>query len=99
MSENHIRVVARVNVHHEKLDETLRAFEDLISGSRAEAGCITYEALQNLEDPHEFTFVEEWESGQALEDHFATEHFKAIKALSEELFSAPPDIRRYKLAK
>ena len=96
---NSIRVVARVNVRPDKLAATLDAFDGLVAGSRAEEGCITYEALQNLEDPNEFTFVEEWASNEALDEHFATEHFQAIKARGEELFSAPPDIRRYTLLK
>lgn len=99
MSTTTIRVVARLNVRPGKLEATLTAFDDLVTGSRSETGCITYEALQNIEDPHEFTFVEEWESAEALEEHFVTEHFQAMKALGDELFTAPPDIRRYTLAK
>ena len=97
MSEERIRVVARVNVRPEKLDETQTAFDALVAGSRAEAGCIVYEALLNLEDPHEFTFFEEWASDQALREHFTLEHFTAVAGRAEELFEAPPDIRRYKV--
>jgi quinol monooxygenase YgiN len=90
-----IRVVARVNVRPDKLDETLQAFESLVAATRAEDGCITYDVMRNVEDPHDIAFVEEWASAEALDAHFATEHFQAIAARSGELLTAPPDIRRY----
>ena len=95
--ENTIRVVARVNVRPDKLDETVEAFNALVAATRAEEGCIKYEVLQNPEDPHDITFVEEWASGEALDAHFATPHFTAVAGLAGELLTAPPDIRRYKL--
>ena len=99
MSEDRIRVVARVNVRPDKLDDTLSAFDDLVAATREEAGCVTYEVLRNVEDAHEMTFVEEWASAEALNEHFATPHFKALAGRVEELLTGPPDIRRYKLLK
>ena len=97
MSEERIRVAARVNVRPEKLDEIRTAFDALVAASRSEPGCVTYEALQNLENPHEFTFVEEWLSDDALQEHFTLDHFTAVAGRADELFTAPPDIRRYRL--
>ena len=97
MSEAHVRVVARVNVRPEKLQETLDAFTTLVAATRAEDGCISYEVLQNPEDPLDITFVEEWASNEVLDAHFATEHFGAVGARVGELLTAPPDIRRYKV--
>ena len=99
MSEARIRVVARVNVRPDKLDETLSAFDDLVAATREEAGCITYDVLQNVEDAHEMTFVEEWASAEVLNEHFATPHFTALASRVEELLTGPPDIRRYTLLK
>ena len=96
---NKIRVVALVNVRPERLQEAFEAFEPLIAATRQEGGCITYEMLQNVEDPYDLTFVEEWESPEALLEHFETEHFRAIVTRADELFTAPPDIRRYTLIK
>ena len=91
---NTIRVVALMNVRPEKLDETLGAFDPLVAATRQEEGCITYELLQNVEDPNDLTFVEEWSSAEALQAHFETEHFKAVAARADELLATPPDIRR-----
>lgn len=95
MVENTLRVVARVSVRPDKLDETLDAFNALVAATRAEAGCIRYELLQNIADPHDLTFVEEWADAESLEAHFATEHFNAVAARAQELLTVPPDIRRY----
>ena len=92
-----IRVVARVSVRPDKLTETLQTLGGLITATRVEEGCITYELLQNVEDPLDLTFVEEWASPEALEAHFETEHFKAVAARADELLTSPPDIRRYSL--
>ena len=96
---NTIRVVALMNVRPEKLDETLTAFDSLVAATRQEEGCITYELLQNVEDPNDLTFVEEWSSAEALQAHFETEHFKAVAARAGELLATPPDIRRYTVIK
>lgn len=93
--ENTLRVVARVGVRPEKLVETLDAFNALVAATREEPGCIRYEVLQNIVDPLEITFVEEWADAESLERHFATEHFSSVAARAEELFTAPADIRRY----
>jgi quinol monooxygenase YgiN len=92
-----VRVVARVNVRPEKLDEALGAFERLVAASRAEEGCVSYELLQNVEDQHDLTFVEEWASKAILDSHFQTPHFQAIAARVDELLTAPPEIKIYNL--
>ena len=94
---NTIRVVARVTVRPDKFDETMKALTELVAATRAEPGCVRYELLRNIADPHELTFVEEWADAESLEAHFATEHFSAVAARAEELLTAPPDIRRYTL--
>jgi len=95
--DNTIRVVARVSVRPDNFDETLGALRELVDATRAEEGCVKYELLQNAEDPHDLCFVEEWTSAGALEAHFATAHFTAVAARAGDLFTVPPDIRRYTL--
>ena len=95
--QNTLRVVARISVRPDKLDETLDAFTALVAATRAEPGCISYELLQNIAAPHELTVVEEWADAESLEAHFATDHFTAVAARAEEMLSEPPDIRRFVL--
>lgn len=57
--------------------ESLRA---LIAPSRAEAGCISYDAHQDETDPTLFVMWECWRNMAALEIHAASPHFLAFEA-------------------
>src|SRR5205807_9899244 len=67
----------------------------LIEPTRKESGCISYELLQNRDDPTDFTFVEEWETDAAFENHAASDHIKAIGPKLQSVVADPPDIRTY----
>ena len=92
-----VRVVAHITAKPETIDATRELLLTLIAPTRAEDGCVTYELMQNMADPTDFTFVEEWTSDAELDAHLETEHLKRAAAMGADLFAAPPDIRRYKL--
>lgn len=99
--ENALGVAMSVHVvaHFNARPETAEAVREIVTGfiepTRKEAGCITYVLVQNDADPLEFTFVEEWASGEALDDHLRTPHLKQGAHKLAELLSKPGDIRRY----
>jgi quinol monooxygenase YgiN len=92
-----LRVVAHLRAKSDKIEETKAALKSLIQPTRSETGCIVYELMQNDADPTDFTFVEEWSGNDALDEHLQTDHIQLVVARAEELFAAPPDIRRYTL--
>jgi quinol monooxygenase YgiN len=94
-----LRVVARIKAKAKTVSEVGELLSGLVEPTRKESGCITYELLQNTEDPTDFTFVEEWESFAALESHLASDHLKAIGPKLEPVVAAPPDIRTYSVVK
>jgi quinol monooxygenase YgiN len=94
-----LRVVARIKARAETVSEVRELLSSLVEPTRKESGCITYELLQNKEDPTDFTFVEEWESDAALESHLASDHLKAIGPKLEPFVAEPPDIRTYSVVK
>jgi len=95
MNNQSIHVVARVVAIPDKVEELKSLLLGLIEPTRLETGVIKYELLQNQSDPTDFTFVEEWESAEALNTHLASPHLQAAVASLEGLTAAPPDIRRY----
>lgn len=95
MSGKSLRVVARLVAKPDKVTELRDLLASLITPTRAEPGCIAYELLQNQENPTEFTFVEEWTSGSALDDHFATDHVKDVLSKAPDLLAAELDLRKY----
>ncbi len=59
----------------DKADEAARLLIPLRDGSRAEAGCITFDVSRSNDDPNVFVLFEEWRDQAALDEHYKTEHF------------------------
>ncbi|MGB3267460.1 MAG: putative quinol monooxygenase [Microcoleus sp.] len=97
MSKPTLRVVARLTAFPEKVAELKSLLLSIVEPTRQEQGCIKYELLQNQADPTDFTFVEEWESADLLEQHLASTHLQDAVQKLEGLAVGPPDIRRYEL--
>jgi len=95
MPASSLRVVARIKARPESVVEVRELLRGLVEPTRKESGCISYELLQNTEDPADFTFVEEWESAAALESHAASDHLKAIGPKLRPIVADTPDIRTY----
>ena len=95
MAQSTLRVVARLKAKPEKAGELRSLLSGLLAPTREEPGVISYEMLENKEDPTDFTFVEEWKDDAALDAHFGTDHMKnALKAIPN-LLAEELDLRRY----
>lgn len=92
-----LRVVARVVTLPGKESQFKALALPLVEASRLETGCIKYELLQNLADPTDFTFVEEWTDDAALNLHFQAPHFVEAAGKLDGLVAMAPDIRRYEV--
>jgi quinol monooxygenase YgiN len=97
MVQDTLRVIAKIKARPGKVNELLSVLSSLVEPTRNEPGCISYNLLQNNEDPTGFAFVEEWQSTTALESHFATKHFKDALVKLPNLVAAEPDIQQYHL--
>lgn len=97
MSETTLRVIVRLRAQPGKEADLKQVLVGLIEPTREENGCIGYELLENLEDPREFTFVEEWEGESALEAHFSTDHIAGAVQLFPDLLAQELDLRKYHL--
>lgn len=73
-----IKVVAKNFIKSENKNEVLEIIKELVEKTREEKGCIKYELFQDIENEGIITFIEEWESREALGAHMASEHFKRI---------------------
>jgi len=52
-----LRVIARIKAKSDAVSEVRELLCGLIEPTRKESGCISYELLQNRDDPTDFTFV------------------------------------------
>lgn len=60
------------------------ALENLVKGSRAEKGNISYDLLESLDNPDHLFVIEVWESEQAIAEHNQMPHFKEFKNLAAD---------------
>ncbi|RAP50879.1 MAG: hypothetical protein BZ136_00395 [Methanosphaera sp. rholeuAM74] len=84
-----IIVTAALLAKEDKIDEIKELAEDLILKSREHEGNITYNLYEDVLDKS-LTFIEKWESKEALENHMKTDEFIAFASnvkeyLKEEL--------------
>lgn len=73
-----VKVVARNFAKAEKFHEIIELYRELVELTRKEKGCIKYELYQDENNPDILTMIEEWQSREALEEHFKAEHFVRI---------------------
>jgi quinol monooxygenase YgiN len=95
MAESSLRVIARFRAQPGKEADLKQVLVGLVEPTRQEPGCIDYALLENLEDPREFTFIEEWHSESALEAHFATDHIASALQEFPGLLARELDLRKY----
>ena len=98
MSSQSVRVLARFQALPGKEDELAAVLGALLEPTRSESGCRLYELWRNREDPGEFTFVEEWDSREALAAHGRTEHIQEGRKAMAPLLASPGDLRLYDVA-
>jgi len=92
-----VRVVAHLRAQEGKGAALGEALKGLIDPTRAEPGNISYELLASLDDERNFTFVEEYQDGYALDAHMKSPHVAAAMAAMPELVEGGLDMRTYRL--
>ncbi|TDI55285.1 MAG: antibiotic biosynthesis monooxygenase [Acidobacteria bacterium] len=92
-----LRVVAHLRAQEGKGAELGEALEGLIDPTRAEPGNISYELLASLDDDRDYTFVEEYQDGDAFDAHMETPYIAAAMAALPELVEGDIDLRTYRL--
>jgi quinol monooxygenase YgiN len=75
-----------------RLQQELRR---LVTPTRAEPGCITYDLHESQTDPAQFMFYEVWKSPADLDAHFETPHMKAMKKIEREIIEGEMDLSKW----
>jgi quinol monooxygenase YgiN len=82
----------RMSVPPDKRDEVLRTLRMVMGPTRAHLSCISCCLYQDVEDENLVSFVQEWESQEALEANIRTDDYRKILAVME-LADAQPEIK------
>ncbi|WP_405497872.1 putative quinol monooxygenase [Nocardia sp. NBC_00511] len=88
----HVVAELRAAAGHE--DRLRTALESMIEPSLSEPGCRSCQPFSNPNEPGHMVVVEEWDGPDALENHFATDHFRHIAGVLESIVAEPIVIRR-----
>jgi quinol monooxygenase YgiN len=72
-----------------KLREELLA---RIEPTRKEAGCISYDLHQAIDNPATFIFVENWKNKEELDKHLQMPYLQSLLGLVSELCGQEPSI-------
>ena len=67
-----IKIVAENYIKEEYQEEFLKLTKELIILSREEKGNISYHLYQDINDDSHFTFIEEWQNQEAIDEHNKT---------------------------
>jgi quinol monooxygenase YgiN len=67
----------------ERIAEARSAMEDVIAASIAEPGCRVYSYAEDVTEPGLFRVYEEWDSRDALDEHFRSAHMREWQAVRE----------------
>lgn len=87
-----VKVVALVTVKSGQDEAFVAAAKICVAASRAEPGVLHYELWQEGEGERRFVFNELYVDDAAVQQHMASDHFKAFGLAARDLAAARPTI-------
>jgi quinol monooxygenase YgiN len=93
-----IVVIGRVRTDASKREELVRIAQEVARASREESACIGYRFYADTEEEDAYVFVEEWESLDALREHFRTPHIATFMKAIPNAIVATPDVQFHEVA-
>ncbi|MBT4162940.1 MAG: antibiotic biosynthesis monooxygenase [Gammaproteobacteria bacterium] len=84
-------------VRAEVRDDALELMRQMAVASREEDGCISYEFYVGLTDPNTLLLFQEWESVDALQGHFETDHMEDFLRVLPDVLDGEVATRRYEV--
>ena len=78
-------------------DDALELMRQMADASKEEEGCVSYEFYVGLTDPNTLLLFREWESVDALQGHFETEHMEEFLKLLPSFLDGEVASRRYEV--
>lgn len=90
-----IKIVAKIVVQEDKIEEFQKMAAELVEKSQAEEGNVSYSLNQSTQDKCQHAFIEIWKDNDAIEKHNASEHFTTILPKLGEMASEPLTVDLY----
>ena len=90
-----IKIVAKIVVQEDKIEQFQRLAAELVEKSQAEEGNVSYSLNQSIQDKCQHAFIEIWKDNDAIEKHNASEHFTTILPKLGDMASEPLTVDLY----
>jgi quinol monooxygenase YgiN len=68
----------KIVIREYKIDEFVDSLRSLASGFRKEKGCLDCKVYRDFDEEHVFCIVAEWETHEAMQQHFLTQKFEVL---------------------
>ena len=73
------RVIARLFIKRGSVEAFKAQAAEMVRKTRCEKGCLFYSLFQDISNPGEFLFYEEYVNQEALDIHFKSEYLGAFR--------------------
>jgi len=83
-------VIARLFIKRDSIAAFMRLANGMIEQTRKESGCIFYSLFQDVNDPGEFLFYEEYADQAALEIHQKSKYLADFRKANANMHAKPP---------
>ena len=90
-------VTGRIEVKAGTMAALREAASAMVAATLAEPGCEKYRFAVDLEDASVIHLFEQWASGEALDEHFATPHFQVFSQVLLDAANGPAEFDRYEI--
>ncbi len=90
-----IVIAGSIPIKPEHREEARQLALEMAKATQAEAGCLAYQFYADLSDPNTFFIFEEWESEEALNRHFQTEHMKNLQQQMPKILAGKVNAKKY----
>lgn len=90
-----IKIVAKMIVREDAIEQFHALARELVEKSRAEEGNVFYSLNQSVSDKKVHAFIEAWKDQSAIDSHNKTEHFTSILPKLAELTEEPQPVDLY----
>ncbi len=84
-------------IRAEVRDDAISLMREMIVASRSECGCVSYEFYVGLTDPNTLLLFQEWESVEALQGHYETDHMEDFLKALPDILNGEITTRRYEV--
>lgn len=93
-----IVVAVEIHIRPEQREQIIQQALAVSEATRQEAACQSYRFWADLEDPTTFFLFEEWDSEEAIAQHFQTPHMIEFQKHLPTILASAPIIKKYEVA-